>query len=178
MPSMRYHNDGWERRLRFHNCMTLILTDYNKAPLPQYPHAYPILVSEAITQTDNLAGNHFETALLAETMPKLTSPTSVQARLDPFHFTQWFFLSLLIHPEDGTPHNFVVIKTSDGQYRLIGIDNDHHFVRPFLSGWRSSDRAFKDICNENKTPIPADPNAQQLLQVKTILYCLDQMQAP
>ena len=158
--------------------MTLTLTDDNKAPLPQHPRAYPILVSEAITQADNLAGHHFETALLAETKLTPTGSLSVQARLDPFHFTQWFFLSLLIHPEDGTPHNFVVIKTSNEKYRLISIDNDHHFVRPFLSGWRSSDRAFKDICTESKTPIPADPNAQQLLQVKTILYCLDQMQAP
>ena len=158
--------------------ITLMFTDYKKTPLSQHPHAYPVLVSEAITQAETLAGNHFETALLAENRSTATNPPSMQARLDPFHFTQWFFLSLLIHPEDGTPHNFVVIQTSGGQYRLIGIDNDHHFVRPFLSGWLSGDSAFRDVCTENKSPIPADPNAQQLLQVKTILYCLDQMQAP
>jgi hypothetical protein len=155
--------------------VTLTFTDYKNMPLPQHPRPYPVLISEAILQADTLAGNHFETALLAE--GKTSSPL-IQAKLDPFHFTQWFLLSLLIHPEDGTPHNFVITQIPSGQYRLIGIDNDHHFVRPFFSGWLSSDNAFIDICTENKLSIPTDPNARQLLQVKTILYCLDQMQAP
>jgi len=68
-----------------------------------------------------------------------------------------FILALMTNPEDGRPDNHIVEPFPDG-YRLVNIDNDHAFVQPI---------ALKKSGEEL--------TGAKALQVKTILYCLEEM---
>ena len=74
---------------------------------------------------------------------------------------------MLINPEDGKPDNYIVEEhpMKRNKYRLIGVDNDHAFV-PAIVKEKPADKG-----NLLRA-------AQAVVQVKTILYCLDQMKQP
>lgn len=82
--------------------------------------------------------------------------TSIQDRtlknLEPESLSEALILALLTMPEDGKPDNYICEPTETGQYRLIGIDNDHAFAPPV-----ATERGHKE------------------LKVKCCLFCLDQM---
>lgn len=68
-------------------------------------------------------------------------------------------LAMLTNPEDGKPDNYIVEPHLD-KYRLVCVDNDHAFV-PAVG---------------RQTPEDAQDQTKQLVvQVKSVLYCLDQM---
>ena len=75
-------------------------------------------------------------------------------KLDPLAFSELFMASLLVNFEDAKPDNFILEPLSQESYRLVAIDNDHAFVPPLMK-------------ENGKT-----------VQVKNILYCLDQMNEP
>lgn len=115
--------------------------------------AYPVLASRSIIG-DNLRdvlNNHAE---------RLT-------QLDRQSISEAIVLAMLINPEDGRPDNYL-LESFQGKegllYRLVSIDNDHSFVRPLK---------FTNISSEDYT----SPSSN-LLQVKTILYCLEVMKEP
>jgi tetratricopeptide (TPR) repeat protein len=76
-------------------------------------------------------------------------------KLDSYRFTQLFFLSLLVNPEDGKPDNYIlspyISKDCKASYQIICIDNDHSFVPPIVK-----------------------EKGARKIQVKTIVYCLEQ----
>lgn len=82
--------------------------------------------------------------------------------LDEASVSQAILLAMLINPEDGRPENYIIqpIYHNKGQRNiLISINNDHSFVEP--------------INTEN-------PEASNSItaNVKTVLFCLDQMKKP
>jgi len=90
------------------------------------------------------------------------SPEKLQF-LDSENLSSLILMAMLINPEDGKPDNYILEKlpTQKESYRLIGIDNDHAFVPAVAKEQRAG-----MLKGESK------------VQVKTILYSLDQMQAP
>jgi hypothetical protein len=82
------------------------------------------------------------------------------AQLDKQRLSQLLLMTMLINPEDGKPDNYIVqpIPNQEG-YQLVSIDNDHAFV-PSVA----KEKLFQ--------------NKKNRVQVKTILYCLDQMNSP
>lgn len=97
---------------------------------------------------------------LKETIQK--HPERLQ-QLDQKNFAQVLLTTMLVNPEDGKPDNTIVEQTSrnPSQYRLIGIDNDQALVpavaKEQKKGWGK---------------------ALPVVQVKSILYCFDQMDKP
>ena len=83
--------------------------------------------------------------------------------LDERDLSGLIVVAMLINPEDGKPDNYIVEvhPTKVGQYRLVGVDNDHAFVPALV-------KEKPDKGNLLRSPQP-------VVQVKTILYCLDQM---
>lgn len=83
--------------------------------------------------------------------------------LDLKEFSELFLMVLLRNEEDGKPDNYVLqhYTTIDGQqkHRLIAVDNDHAWVHPIK------------IINENG-------NIKRILQIKSIVFCLDTMLSP
>ncbi len=81
----------------------------------------------------------------------------LQENLDERSFSLLFLITLLLNPEDGKPDNYILCPYTDAQnimkYRIIGIDNDHALVEP----------------------ITRDKDGHRTMQVKTVIYCLDQM---
>jgi patatin-like phospholipase/acyl hydrolase/Ran GTPase-activating protein (RanGAP) involved in mRNA processing and transport len=77
--------------------------------------------------------------------------------LDAYFLSALFIGSMLIAPEDGKPDNYIVEPLDTGKCRLIAIDNDHALADP-LAG---------EVVQNRVKCCP---------QVKTILYCMDQMQ--
>ena len=81
--------------------------------------------------------------------------------LHPSSLSALILASMLINPEDGKPDNYM-LEPFGRFYRLIAIDNDHAFVpavareQPQASSGRSG-------------------RVEPVVQVKTILYCLDYM---
>ncbi|WP_051908367.1 hypothetical protein [Candidatus Odyssella acanthamoebae] len=82
-------------------------------------------------------------------------------QLDSKSFSESMLFTLLVNPEDDKPDNYILepLATNAHKYRLIGVDSDHAFM-PTVA--RESD----------------DPRAKKQLQVKSVLYCLDQMNDP
>ncbi|MHA7840953.1 MAG: hypothetical protein ACX932_03705 [Gammaproteobacteria bacterium] len=90
-------------------------------------------------------------------------PAAMEKRLSQLHrghFTRLLLLTLLVHPEDGQPANFILSTTEPDKegriYKLTSVDNDHAFVVPWVK---------------------TDKNEVQM-QIKTLVYCLDAMSQP
>ncbi|MBW8308179.1 MAG: hypothetical protein K0M45_00810 [Candidatus Paracaedibacteraceae bacterium] len=85
-------------------------------------------------------------------------------KLDPIAISKMILMAMLVNPEDGKPDNYIVEPHPDkpGLYRLSCPDNDHAFVPSFA----------KAKINRSATP------DKTVAQVKTILYCLDNMNEP
>jgi len=86
------------------------------------------------------------------------------AKIEPVSFAQVLLLTFLINPEDGRGDNYMltpVFINGQHRYRLVPIDNDRAFVRPL------------DL-NANGSSISGPKG----LNVKTVLYCLNQMSLP
>ncbi|ETO15144.1 hypothetical protein RFI_22221 [Reticulomyxa filosa] len=76
-------------------------------------------------------------------------------KLEPQHYSELLFVALLTNPEDGLPINYIVKNVGNGRDSFVSIDHDHAFFPDWLQ----------------------DKNSGALtLQMKTILFCLDQMQ--
>ena len=80
--------------------------------------------------------------------------------LDPSHTFLLILSAMLLNPEDGKEDNFIL---SEDQKYLIPIDNDHCF----LPGTVQKQGKFWNIITPSTT-----------LQIKTLLFCLDEMQKP
>jgi HEAT repeat protein len=113
---------------------------------------YPALASRTVGsgywQDDNLA------SILAHHPEWLR-------HLDAQSFSEAVIIAMLTNPEDGKADNYVLesfVREGETRYRIVGVDNDHAFVRPFAA--------------------KKEEGQQSQLQVKTILYCFDTMQAP
>ena len=93
----------------------------------------------------------------------------VLSSLDEESISGMILVAMLLNPEDGKPHNYVVEEFTDSNNekttRLIGIDNDQAFVKPFIANKKWS---VLDVFKQKETKP----------QVKTILYCLNQMNNP
>lgn len=112
--------------------------------------AYPVLASRSVIG-ENLRD-------------VLDSHPERLAQLDTQSVSEAIVLAMLINPEDGRADNYLLEPFQQNDktwYRLISIDNDHAFVPPV---------ALKSNGEEQEGP--------KSLQVKTILYCLDQMGQP
>ncbi len=115
---------------------------------------YPVLISQTVQ------GANLQTVL---NDPKKAHTHEVLQQLHPQYTSEQIILAMLVHPEDGKPDNYQLLemKTTrpDGkdstQYRLIGIDNDHAFVKPVMI-----------------------EKGHRKLQVKCVLFCLDTMRRP
>ena len=85
-------------------------------------------------------------------------------QLDLHRLHNLLLTAMLINPEDGQPANFIFkpiqTKLGETKYELICIDNDHAFVPPFSTV---------------KKRFSSDT---QQVEVKSILFCLNQMQTP
>jgi HEAT repeat protein len=114
------------------------------------PVQYPILASRTIS------GSNLKEVL--EHYPEQLY------NLDHESVSEAIILALLINPEDGRGDNYILQPftiNNKTKYRIVSIDNDQAFVRP----------------------IKIDKEGQEVegpdgLQVKTILYCLNEMQMP
>ncbi len=116
--------------------------------------AYPVLISQTVP------GENLQTAL---NQPKKAQVNAVLRQLHPQYTCEQILLAMLVHPEDGKPDNYqllpVITTRPDGQsvtrYRIVGIDNDHAFVKPVMM-----------------------EKGHRTLQVKCVLFCLDTMRRP
>ncbi len=88
------------------------------------------------------------------------NPTELK-KLDERDLSGLIIAAMLINPEDGKPDNYLVEAhpTQQGTFRLVCVDNDHAFVPAVVK--EKPDRGSKTV-----------------VQVKTVLYCLDQMKNP
>ena len=115
---------------------------------------YPVLLSQ------EAKGENLQTVLSNAYKANDPEAQAKLTRLDSHRWTDLFILSVLIHPEDGKPDNYILspCKNTKGEdsYAIVAIDNDHALVEVF---------------NQDKDEAKA-------FQVKTILYCLEQMQQP
>ncbi|MHA7840822.1 MAG: WD40 repeat domain-containing protein [Gammaproteobacteria bacterium] len=111
---------------------------------------FPLLLSQ------HVAGQNVQDGLSDD--PKAMEKCLSQ--LHQGHFTRLLLLTLLIHPEDGQPANFILSKTTPDQegnaYKLTSVDNDHAFVAPWI-------KVGKDDIQ---------------MQIKTLVYCLGAMTQP
>jgi ankyrin repeat domain-containing protein 50 len=175
LPGIEYAFNELSQRLMgkasaYTQFVTLRFTTETGDHLPKHPHAYPVLFSEAIHSVLD-AAPHLEAVLTAD-------EKFIQTHLDMDQFTRWVFLSLLTQPEDGTPHNFILTKAEWGDLlRLIGIDNDHHFVCSFGSSWLG-DQSFEELYRTDGDPVPKDALVDQRIHIKSIIYCLEAMRKP
>jgi Ran GTPase-activating protein (RanGAP) involved in mRNA processing and transport len=109
----------------------------------------PVLISQAIT------GDTLQDVLNR-------NPKKLE-QLDAKSLSEMLLVAMLVNPEDGKPDNYIAQPLPDNSnlYRIQGIDNDHAFVpavaREQKEGWLKS---------------------HEVVQVKTVLYCLDQMLQP
>jgi hypothetical protein len=94
-----------------------------------------------------------------------TDPKLLES-LDEEDLSGMLIAAMLTNPEDGKPDNYIVMlhPTKPGKYRIIGIDNDQAFVPAIVK--EQPDKEFW-----TGKPVP-------VAQVKTILYCLNQMKSP
>ncbi|MBA3814151.1 MAG: hypothetical protein H0X26_06645 [Alphaproteobacteria bacterium] len=86
--------------------------------------------------------------------------------LDEESLSGLILVAMLINPEDGKPTNYVIEghPTKENKYRIVGIDNDHAFVPAIVM-----EKPKKEFWTGKPLAVA---------QVKTILYCLDQMKNP
>lgn len=86
--------------------------------------------------------------------------------LDEMSLSGLILVAMLINPEDGKPTNYVIEPhpSSPKKYCIVGIDNDHAFVPAIVA-----EKPKKGFWDGKLIPIA---------QVKTVLYCLDQMKDP
>ncbi|HXH55188.1 MAG TPA: HEAT repeat domain-containing protein, partial [Gammaproteobacteria bacterium] len=127
---------------------SIALWRFTKKTLLKKEVAYPVLASRSIKGKN-----------LLEVLKK--NPEQLK-KLDKQSAYQAIILAMMINPEDGRPDNYIMEPFSKGSeiaYRLVSIDNDHAFVRPI---------ALKKS--------GAELTGTKALQVKTILYCLEEMQ--
>jgi hypothetical protein len=88
---------------------------------------------------------------------------NILKNLDEESLSGLILTAMLINPEDGKPTNYVLEPhpTNLKKYRIVGIDNDHAFVPAIVT-----EKPKKELFSQKLVPIA---------QVKTVLYCLDQM---
>ena len=104
---------------------------------------------------------------LGDTLQKNFEKKDAQqlAQLDTYSFTWKIIETLLIHPEDDKPDNIALqsFQTPTGKtaYRLVSFDADH---------------AFAEAVIEKKHPMRL--SQELLVQLKSILLCLDHMNQP
>ncbi len=121
---------------------------------------YPVLISQTVSGK----AHNLQTVLNEPACAKV-----VLSQLHPQYTCEQLLLAMLVHPEDGKPDNYHVFPMTttraDGKvithYRLIGIDNDHAFVKPV--------RLEENAVTKKVT---------RVLQVKSVLFCLDNMRQP
>ncbi|MBW8308766.1 MAG: hypothetical protein K0M45_03865 [Candidatus Paracaedibacteraceae bacterium] len=91
-------------------------------------------------------------AILKNTPDKLKN-------LDPYFFSQSVIMAMLLNPEDGKPSNYVLEPShrNPGLYRIIGIDNDQAFAPEI-------------------TKPDEQAQSKPVVRLKSILFCLDQME--
>lgn len=112
------------------------------------PTAFPIMASRSIE------GNTLREAL--------DHHPHQLALLDKQSFFEALILALLINPEDGRADQYILQPFQQGnetRYRLVSIDNEYAFVRPLAKNSKGE---------EIEGPLG--------VQVKTILFCLNEMQ--
>jgi hypothetical protein len=107
----------------------------------------PVLISQGVD------GLTLQEVFADKRDPELES--RLLGNLEPEALSEALLIALLTMPEDGKPDNYICEPTGTGQYRLIGIDNDHAFAPPV-----------------------ATENGHKELKVKCCLFCLDQMNDP
>lgn len=86
------------------------------------------------------------------------SPNGRLSNLDFSSFCRLVVATILVNPEDGKPDNYIVVGDERSGQRVVSIDNDHSFVEPFY--------------------IDGALAKTKRLQVKTILFCFDEMMQP
>jgi WD40 repeat protein len=115
----------------------------------QKGNPYPVLISQTVP------GENLQQVL---NLPSAKTNAVLNA-LDVQSLSEQILLAMLIHPEDGKPDNYQVLPTEhEGQppqCRIVGVDNDHAFVKAVTS-------------NQGKRE----------LQVKCVLFCFDAMRKP
>ncbi|MBW8308037.1 MAG: hypothetical protein K0M45_00085 [Candidatus Paracaedibacteraceae bacterium] len=96
----------------------------------------------------------------------LTNNPQQLSQLDPVSTTKMILMAMLINPEDGKPANYIVEPLPDNPrlYRLVSPDNDQGLVPAFIKSKPQAASLFR--------------NQEIVVQVKTILYCLDLMKQP
>lgn len=104
----------------------------------------PVLVSQGVS------GLTLQEVFAEKRDPELER--RLLGNLEPDALSEALLIALLTMPEDGKPDNYICEPTGTGQYRLIGIDNDHAFAPPV-----ATEKGHKE------------------LKVKCCLFCLDQM---
>ncbi|MBA3814375.1 MAG: hypothetical protein H0X26_07805 [Alphaproteobacteria bacterium] len=94
-----------------------------------------------------------------------TNP-SILDHLDEEDISGMLIAAMLTNPEDGKPDNYIVTPhpTKPHKYRIVGIDNDQAFVPA--------------IVKEKPDTATFTGKIRPIAQVKTVLYCLDQMKSP
>jgi Leucine-rich repeat (LRR) protein len=94
-----------------------------------------------------------------------TNPQLLES-LDEEDISGMLIAAMLTNPEDGKPDNYILTPhpTKPDKYRIIGIDNDQAFVPAIVKEQPEKTALTKKI-------IP-------IAQVKTVLYCLNQMKSP
>lgn len=116
----------------------------------------PIMVSQGIE------GYNLLDVLLMEDLKK---KNEILSNIDLESLSGLILVAMLINPEDGKPENYIVERhpIQRDKYRIVGVDNDHAFV-PAIA--REEDE---------KNEAPGAGPVKASVQVKSILYCLDQM---
>jgi len=123
---------GIEESVRSLSC---VISDHQTVPNSELfcfknkTEEYPVLLSqEVIGENLQTVLNHAYREQSAEALQKLKS-------LDKAQWTALFILTVLIHPEDGKPDNYILKPFQNAQgktvYAIIGVDNDHAFVEAF-----------------------------------------------
>ena len=120
---------------------------------------FPILISHGRGRNPSTEAADVSACLtLHEAL--LNHPKDIIGNLDEESISFLLVTSMLINPEDGKPDNYVVERhpLHEGKWRIVCIDND----RSFASGISSL-----QVSNNNEA-----------ILVKTILFCMDQMEFP
>ena len=139
--------------------MVQLIRVYHKKTKQSLGESIAVQLSEDVSQTHGVRNSTLEEALRNDSI-KIS-------KIDIHSFTQTLLRVLLTNPEDdkGDDYFLVPIEGKD-TYRLVRIDNERAYYQPYTIE-KSSKGLF--IKTEVETKV---------LQVKSILYCLDQMQAP
>jgi hypothetical protein len=95
----------------------------------------------------------------------LDTKPEILNQLDEEDISGMLIAAMLTNPEDGKPDNYVVTPhpTKEKSYRIVGVDNDQAFVPAIVK--EQPDKTWTG-------------KLLPLAQVKTILYCLNQMKHP